>query len=706
MGTSIKSDVVWRVALVYFFVLLVGLVIIAKVLYIQFVEGSALRQKAEQITFRQVPIYPNRGDILDYEGRLLATSVPYYELRMDLRAAGLTDEIFYAKVDSLALCLSNMFKDRSPFSYRSLLVNARRFDKGSRYFLLNSRLVNYIELKRLKTFPLLRLPRNVGGFMPIQADKRIRPNDYLAARTIGGVNENGVAVGIEGAFNHELKGQAGLVLTQRIAGKMWIPVNSEEDVSPLDGTDVVTTLDIDLQDVAQNALRRQLVSHNADHGSVILMEVSTGEIRAIANLKRSPDGSYTEAFNYAIGESTEPGSTFKLAALISLLEDGYVKLSDTVDTQNGRFLYFDKWIVDAHEGGLGKLTVQQVFEQSSNVGVAKLMIKYYKGREKSFIDRLYAMKLNQPLGLQIKGEAAPEIKYPGDKYWSGVSLPMMAIGYEVRITPLQLLTFYNAIANGGKMVKPLFVKSLQRHGNTVRTFSPEVISSSICSRSTLRKVRQVLEGVVEHGTAKNLQNSVYAIAGKTGTAQIARGSGGYAYRGAKSYQASFVGYFPADNPKYSCIVVVNSPSNDVYYGNVVAGPIFKEIADKVYAKSLEWQEPISHSVKPVDIPVSQGGYRPDLNEVFDDLNIPYSDDGVTSTWVNTKSKDKEVELSKRSIINNLVPNVVDMGLKDALFLLENAGLRVRFSGKGTVKSQSLQPGTRVIRGNEIYISLG
>ncbi len=708
MAASIKSDVVWRVALVYFLVLMVGLVIIAKALYIQFVEGGELRQKAQEITFRQMPIYPNRGDILDVEGRLLATSVPYYELRMDLRAAGLTDEIFYEKVDSLALCLSNMFKDKSPFSYRSMLVNARRFDKGSRYFLLNPRLVNYIELKRLMTFPLLRLPKNVGGFMPIQTDKRIRPNDYLAARTIGGVNESGVAVGIEGAFNHELKGQAGIVLTQRIAGKMWIPVNSEDDVSPQDGYDVVTTLDIDLQDVAQSALRRQLASHNADHGTVILMEVKTGEIRAIANLKRTSDGNYTEAFNYAIGESTEPGSTFKLASLIALLEDGYVKLDDTVDTKNGRFLYFDKWIVDAHEGGLGKITVKQVFEYSSNVGVAKLMIEHYKGKEKSFIDRLYSMKLNEPLGLQIKGEAAPEIKYPGDKYWSGVSLPMMSIGYEVRITPMQLLAFYNAIANGGKMVKPLFVKALQQHGKVVRTFNPEVISSSICSRSTLRKVREVLEGVVENGTAKNLKNSTYTIAGKTGTAQIARGSGGYGYQGAKSYQASFVGYFPADDPKYSCIVVVSSPSNDVYYGNVVAGPIFKEIADKVYAKSLEWQDPISHSGKPVDVPVSQGGYRPDLNEVFDDLNIPVSDDGVTSTWVNTKSvdKDKVVELSKRSIIDNLVPNVVDMGLKDALFLLENAGLRVHFTGKGTVKKQSLQPGTRVIRGSEIFISLG
>lgn len=705
MAGSIKSDVVWRVALVYFFVLMIGMLIIGKAIYIQFVEGGDLRKEAENITFKQIAIEPSRGDILAMDGRLLSTSVPYYEVRMDLRAAGLTNEIFYDKVDSLALCLSRMFGDRSVYSYRSLLVNARKHDKGSRFFLVYPRLVNYIELKRLMTFPILRLPKNVGGFMPVQINKRIRPNDYLAARTIGSVNDGGVAIGIEGSFNHELKGTAGLVMAQRIAGRTWIPVNSDEAVSPQDGLDVVTTLDIDLQDVAQNALRKQLAAHNAEHGSVILMEVATGEIRAIANLKRSDDGSYSEAYNYAIGESTEPGSTFKIVSLISLLEDGYIDLEDSIDTEKGRFLYFDKWIVDSHEGRSGKLSVQQVFELSSNVGVAKLMIKNYKGKETSYIDRLYSMKLNEPLNLQIKGEVAPNVKYPGDKYWSGVSLPMMSIGYEVQVTPLQTLTFYNAIANDGKMVKPMFVKELRQHGSTIRKFSTEVLTSSICSRTTLRKVRRVLEGVVNNGTAKNLKNDTYAIAGKTGTAQIARGKGGYGYEGQKSYQASFAGYFPANDPKYSCIVVVSSPSNAVYYGNVVAGPVFKEIADKVYAKSLEWHEPLSSSGKPVDVPVSQGGLRKDLSEVCSDLDIPVSDDGINATWISTEGKDDVVEFKNRSIIQNLVPNVMNMGLKDALFLLENAGLQVSFSGHGTVISQSVQSGSRVVRGSHVHITL-
>ncbi len=705
MAGSIKSDVVWRVAAVYFFVLMMGMLIIGKAIYIQFVEGPGLREKAQNITFRELAIEPSRGDILAMDGRLLSTSVPYYEVRIDLRAAGLTNEIFYDKVDSLAYCLARMFGDRSAYSYRSFLVNGRKHDKGSRYFMIHPRLVNYIELKRLMTFPILRLPKNVGGFMPVQVNRRIRTNDYLAARTIGGVNESGVAVGIEGSFNHELKGKAGLVLAQRIAGKTWIPVNSDEAISPEDGIDVVTTLDIDLQDVAQNALRKQLSAHNAEHGSVVLMEVETGEIRAIANLKRDSDGSYSEAYNYAIAESTEPGSTFKIASLIALLEDGYVDLDDSVDTENGRFLYFDKWIVDSHEGGLGKLSVQQVFELSSNVGVAKLMIKHYKGKETSFIDRLYSMKVNEPLNLQIKGEVPPEIKYPGDKYWSGVSLPMMSIGYEVRVTPLQTLTFYNAIANGGKMVKPLFVKELRKHGSTIRTFSTEVLTSSICNRSTLRKVRRILEGVVTDGTAKNLKNDTYSIAGKTGTAQIARGKGGYGYEGQKTYQASFVGYFPANDPKYSCIVVVSSPSNAVYYGNVVSGPIFKEIADKVYAKSLEWHEPLSRPSKAIDMPVSQGGYREDIQEVCSDLDIPVYDDGINTTWISTQGKGDYVEFKKRTIIQNLVPNVMDMGLKDALFLLENAGMRVNFSGHGAVVGQSIQSGTRVVKGSQIHITL-
>ena len=452
-------------------------------------------------------------------------------------------------------------------------------------------------------------------------------------------------------------------------------------------------------------MRKQLDKHNAEHGCAILMEVATGDIKAIANLKREDDGSYSEMYNYAIGESTEPGSTMKIPTLIALLEDGRMELDDTVNTGNGKYKIYDRTIVDSKEEGHGKISVKEVFEVSSNVGVVKLVGRYYKGRERDFIDRIYAMKLNQPLNISIPGEVAPYIKYPGEKYWSGMSLPMMSIGYELKLTPLQILTFYNAIANNGRMVKPRLVKSLVRHGQVVQSFSPEVISSSICSRSTLRKVKEVLEGVVEQGTAMNLKNPRYKIAGKTGTAQVAKGTRGYKHGGRVSYSASFAGYFPADDPKYSCIVVVNSPSNSVYYGNLVAGPIFKEISDKVYATSPEWFREVDDSGDFKEIPQAKSSSREALAEVLDELDIPFEKADKKADWVTAERDSVKVELKKLNVSKKTVPNVVGMGLKDALFLLENTGLRVKFQGRGSVRSQSIQAGTKVAPGSTVFLEM-
>lgn len=702
---SLKSEIVFRFSVVYVIFVALGVAILGKMLYIQFVEGGKWRALAKTITYKDITIEPNRGDICAIDGRLLATSVPYFELRMDLKAAGLTDEVFYANVDSLAICLSRFFRDKSHFTYRSELSNARKFSKSRRFYLVNPKQVNYIELQEIKKFPLFRLSENVGGFIPVQVNRRIKPHASLASRTIGSVNESGVAVGIEGAFDHVLRGKAGLSLRQKVPGNTWVEVSSALQVDPQDGMDVITTIDVTLQDVAEKALRSQLGRHEAEHGTVILMEVKTGDIKAIANLRRNEDGSYSEMFNYAIGEGAEPGSTFKIATLIALLEDGYVSLNDTINTGKGQVQYYDKVINDSKEGGYGRISVKEVFEYSSNVGVTEMVTKHYKGREKKFIDRLYSMKLNQPLDIPIKGETNPYIKYPGDKLWSGISLPMMSIGYEVKLTPLQILTLYNAIANDGKMVKPKFVHSIQQHGQVVTLFRTEVINPSICSRSTLNKVREVLEGVVEHGTAKNLKNANYKIAGKTGTAQIARGTTGYKKEGAVSHQASFAGFFPADDPKYSCIVVVNSPSRSVYYGNLVAGPIFKEIADKVYATSNEWFPEIHRSKELADLPESKNGYKPEIKSVMRDLRIPIDDEAPQYPWVSTHRNEESVELRKKTVINNLVPDVIGMSLKDALFLLENNGLRVDVRGRGTVRRQSLVPGNRVNHGDRIELEM-
>jgi cell division protein FtsI (penicillin-binding protein 3) len=702
---SVKKEILFRFGLVYFVFGILGLTIIGKILYIQVVEGNDLRAKAKTITYRDITIEPNRGDICAIDGRLLATSIPYFEIRMDLKAAGLTDELFYANIDSLAINLSRFFRDKSHYTYRSELVNARKFSKHNRYYPVAPRQVNYLELQEIKEFPLFRLPPNKGGLIPVQVNRRIKPHTSLASRTIGVVNEGGVAVGIEGAYDNILRGKAGVSTVQRTVGNLWVDINSSMQIEPEDGMDIITTLDVTLQDVAEKALREQLGKHEAEHGTAVLMEVSTGDIKAIANLRRNNDGTYTEAFNYAIGEGAEPGSTFKLASLIALLEDGYITLEDTINTGKGISQYYDKTITDSKEGGYGRISVKEIFEYSSNVGITELVTKYYTGKEKNFIDRLYAMNLNQPLGLPIKGEATPYIKYPGDKYWSGITLPMMSIGYEITLTPLQMLTFYNAIANDGKMVRPKFVHSIRQHGNTEKKFRTEVINPSICSKKTLANVRQVLEGVVENGTARNLRNASYKIAGKTGTAQIAQGSTGYRNERGVSHQASFVGYFPADNPKFSCIVVVNSPSRSVYYGNLVAGPIFKEIADKVYATNPDWFPAVNPKAELAELPESKSGFKPELEQVLASLDIPYSNDATNSIWVNTIRNEKSVELESRTVIANLVPNVIGMSLKDAIYLLENSGLKVQVAGRGTVRHQSIIPGSRVKYGDQITLEM-
>lgn len=702
---SIKKEILFRIGVIYIVLIALCIGIVAKILTIQFVEGGRLRKKAQAITYRNVMVEPSRGDILATDGRVLATSIPYFEIRMDLAADGLTDKLFNENIDSLSICLSRFFGDRSRYAYRSELINARKYAKNKRYYPIAPRRVNYLELQTIKRFPLFRLGENRGGFITVPTNRRILPHSSLAARTIGKVNRNGVSVGIEGAYDSILRGKSGMKILQRIPGNSWVEVKRSNNIAPEEGIDIVTTIDVSLQDVAESALREHLGKHGADHGCAILMEVKTGEIKAIANLKRNSNGTYSEAFNYAIGEPTEPGSTIKAATLINLLEDGFVNLSDTINTGKGKVKIYDHTIQDSKIGGHGKLTVSEVFEVSSNVGVVKLVNRFYKGKEKRFVERLYRMKLNKPTGIEIPGEPNPMIKFPGDKYWSGVTLPMMSIGYELKLTPLQILTFYNAIANNGKMVKPHLVKAFYKHGTLIKQFKPHTVTSSICSKSTLEKVRGVLERVVEKGTAQNLKNPRYKIAGKTGTAQIARGRKGYRINGSVSYQASFVGYFPAESPKYSCIVVVNSPSQSVYYGNVVAGPVFKEISDKVYATSPEWFRRID-TINPVrELPESKAAGREWLTELFNTLNIPYREKGGKTPWVRTYRDSSYVYLSSVRTTPNLVPNVKGMGIKDAVFLIERCGMKVRFTGRGSVRSQNPRAGSRAVPGRTVLLTL-
>ena len=698
---SLKRDILVRASLVYILMLVLGLLIFGKALHLQFFEKEKWAQE-ENSTVRHKVIEPNRGNIYSSDGRLLAVDVPFYEIRMDFRSESFTNEIFDSGVDELSRSLSKLFGDRHWSTYKRELVRAR--ESGNRYFLVK-RNVTYTQLQKVKEFPIYNLGTYKGGVIYVQQNKRVRPYGMLAARTVGYTMSGDLrsVVGIEGAYEDELKGVEGYRLMRKIRGDIWMPINDANEIEPQDGFDIVTTIDVDLQDVAENALHTELLRHGADHGSVVLMEVKTGKVRAIANLARNESGEYGESYNFAIGESTEPGSTFKLASMIALLEDGYVRPDDIVDVGNGRTYYYGQKLEDSGDEGLGEITVQRAFEASSNVGISMLVNENYKNDPEQFVDRLYEMGLNRKLGIAIRGEGKPDIKYTDSELWSGLSLPWMSIGYEVHMTPLQILAFYNAIANNGKMIKPMFVEEMRSHGKTVKRFQTEVLNNHICSRETLEQIRVMMEGVVENGTARNLSNSHYRIAGKTGTAQVSLSKEGYT----KSlYQASFAGYFPADNPKYSCIVVVNAPSKHIYYGNLVAGPIFREVTDRIYVREYEMHgQAVELAEKEVQVPYSKSGAWRELESTFRYLDLPMEELNIQTGWVSTRSTPEGMVIYPREIPDALVPNVVDMGLKDALYLLESRGARVVVNGRGTVRGQSVQAGSRLSKGMEITLDM-
>jgi cell division protein FtsI (penicillin-binding protein 3) len=676
---------------------MLGLAIIFKIFYIQFVDGSKWHEKEQHLTYDLRDIPATRGNIYSEDGSLLVTSIPIYEIRMDMKAEALTDEIFHENIDSLSFCLANLFRNKSKQDYKTDLLKAR--SEGKRYYLVNKG-VTYTQVKLAKKFPIFRRGKSKGGVIFEKNTIRKLPFGSLASRTIGIERKNVQPIGLEGAYNIELKGKSGKRYEKLVSGGVWMPVKDKNEVDPQDGADIYSTIDINLQDVANKALEKQLQKSNAHHGSVILMEVETGYIRSIANLTKKADSVYVEDYNYAIGESTEPGSTFKLASLIAALEDGKINITDTIDTKNGQYKFYDRMMKDSHEGGYGRISIKDAFMKSSNVGISRIIYNSYSKNPQQFIDRLNNMNLNEKLGIEIDGEGIPKIKNTTDKTWSGVSLPWMSIGYELLQTPLHIITFYNAIANEGKMVKPLFVSEIRQGGQIVKKFEPIVINPSICSKETIKKAKEMMESVVQgEGTANNLKNSNYTIAGKTGTAQIANQKYGYKYDQAVSYQASFVGYFPADKPKYSCIVVINGPSNNVYYGNQVAGPIFKEIADKVFARGFDMHKEIEKDsivLASKKFPVSTNGSREEVKEVFNKLKVPISDLGDGSFWARTSSKEENVELTPMKINNKQVPNVAGMGLQDALYILENLGLDVQIIGaKGMVIKQSIPPGTRI-----------
>ena len=699
---NMQKRIMMRMYLAFLVLVLVALAVVYQSFAIQFQEGDELRAKFEQQTIKLRNIKAVRGNVYAANGSILATSVPIYEIRFDTRADGLKVDTFKKYVEPLSYELAHLFKDKSATEYKRQLTNA--FNKEERYHLIKRR-VKYDELQKLKTFPIFTKGRYDGGFIYVKQNKRIKPFGTLASRTVGYRTDN-AAVGLEAAYDSLLSGIGGKRLMKKISGGVWMPINDENEIDPQDGYDIYTAIDINIQDVAHQALEEQLTKHNADHGCVVLMEVQTGDIKAIANLSRGEDGSYSERYNYAIGESTEPGSTIKLASLAVAFEDGLVDPTDSVETGDGVMEFYDIKLRDSKRGGYGKITVQRGFEVSSNILIAKCINDSYSKHPEKFIAGLRRMSLDKPLGIEIPGEGEPFIKSTSDPTWSGISLPWISYGYESKLTPIQVLTFYNAVANDGVMVKPRFVHAIKEQDEVIKKIDVEVLNEAICSKATIGKLKKMLEGVVENGTAINLKNSIFPIAGKTGTALIYNRDYGYRYDSKVSYQASFVGYFPADNPKYSCIVVVNAPSNDVYYGNLVAGPIFKEVADKIYATSIDIHPDIvSEFPEQNYFPPFKKCSNSDLESVLKGLNQGWKPEKKydwQALYVNTEGevRSKEIRVQPKQ-----APNVIGMSFRDALYLLETNGLKVLFKGNGKVRSQSINPGAQVKKGQIIELTL-
>lgn len=693
-----------KMALIYKLFALIALAVVGKIAYMQFIAPTDTT--AVDIAYREETIEAIRGDIMARDGRPMATSVPYYQIRMDCVVPN--EDTFKKYIDDLSVSLAEFFKNKSAKKYKEELVKARK--DGKRYKALGNRLVDYTELAQIKKFPILKLGANRGGIIVEQKYRRNNPYGRLAYRTIGFINTEGVGVGIEGSCDYYLKGTPGKQTIQKMLGGEWRPVTGVEGVAPKDGYDILTTIDIEIQEAAEKALREQLAKGmGIEGGTAIVMEVATGAVRAIANMKKMGD-SYDESYNYGIGDATEPGSVFKLMTLVSLLEDGYVTLEDPIDGGNGKWSYGGHTYSDTHAYGM--MDVKTALAKSSNVAFAKLAVTYYEGKEQQYVDRLNSMKVGERFNLDIQGEGRASIYGPSDAMWSRSSLSSMAIGYATLLTPLHTLAFYNAIANDGKMMKPYFIENYQENGEIVKNFGPQVMSGSICSKETAREARRALRHVVEIGTGRFMNNSKFKIAGKTGTSRIAFGGKiGYEKNGFRRYQASFAGFYPADNPKYSAIVVLYSgETRGNFYGGSWAGPVFKQIADHIYSTSSNWEPVLDGNSKNVPAPEVATGRLDAQSKVLAELGVEFTKVDINernmSGWAKfSKDTSGNLAATNFSTDNDSLANVVNMGLKDAVYLLENSGYKVQFEGYGKVVAQEPAPGSKLPEGSTVILKL-
>jgi len=697
---NIRKSILLRVRIAFLAFFIFGLAIAYRIIDLQVLEGERWKTLADEIGLQYRKIKATRGNIYSDNGSLLLTSLPFYKVAFDPTVSD--EDLFKKDIDSLCFMLSRFFRDKRSSDYKRMIEAARL--KGKEYIVINKEEITYQDKKDMAGWPLFRNGRMKGGVIFEKVDKRFYPFSYLGFRTIGYVNESNEGAGLEYSFNKYLAGSDGEALFRKVAGGRWRQVYDGTEIRPENGLDIITTIDVNLQDVSQSALLRALEDHDADYGCVVVMEVQTGEIKAISNLSKTSNAKYAERYNYAVGSQglTEPGSTFKLASMIALLEETNISLDDSIETGEGEYTYYDRTMPDHKPGGFGKITVKEAFAKSSNIAISKLVYAHFGNNPQHYINYLRSMGLGKPIGFQMVGEGHPYIKDTTDKTWSGVSLPWMSIGHELTMTPLQTLTFYNAIANNGIMIQPIIVKATMKAGEPKKTFHSIVLNKKICSDKTLFEVRVLLREVVKNGTASNIKHSHYPIAGKTGTSQkLING------RYTKKYYTSFAGYFPSENPKYSCIVVIDNPKGYRQYGSDVAAPVFKEIADKIYANNLQMHPAMTNKfyVDQSIFPVIRSGNLEDLVMICNQLGVSnHKKSG--QEWVKTKTSSNYVNWVSNDPKSGLVPDVVGMTLRDAIYILENQGLQVKYKGNGRVVQQSEPPGRKAIKGSKIILELG
>jgi len=694
-------------------VFLVGVSIQFKAFTIAITQRTRWIELSKANTRSDVVTYPKRGDIYADDKELMATTMPIYHVKIDFKADGFDkDEFLHSKTDNvrlLAKSLSQKFGDYTSAHYlRRLMQGLKSGNRG--FCLFGSKKISYFDLQDIKSFPWLRFSRNHSGMYYKEMSEREKPFGNLASRTIGDIygelEKGGVSKGKNGlelCYDSLLSGRPGVSAVKRLDGR-WIKVPNTE---PENGRDICSTIKIQAQEITQRALLDELRATDAESGTAILMEVKTGRVKAITNLARLSKGNYAETVNYAVADMSEPGSTFKVASMMVALEDGVCTPTDTVDTGKGVFYYKRARMTDhnMNHGGFGRITAQQAIWYSSNIGVAKLILKGYESRPDKYLEGLRRIGIGTNLHLEIPGSAIPVIRTPKSKYWSKTSLAWMSFGYETQIPPISTLAFYNAIANGGKFMRPYFVEDILNKGEIEKHFEPQVVKSSICSSRTLRLIQKMLREVVTEGTGKTLLTPIIAISGKSGTAQIAN-QGSYTAHG-RHYQVSFCGYFPSEDPKYSCICVIRKPRVGYPSGGHMAGGVVCTIAKRLYANETQLEiDDQPKDTAGVFIPYVKAGRVKQIKKVLDDLNVDVDRYHGDELWAHTQTTDKETLCLKGlTIKKGLVPNVYGMGARDAVYLLESKGLQVKLSGYGTVRHQSLRAGTRLIRGTTVSLTL-